>query len=547
MIRRCLLACCLLPVLSHAQDDGLQLAWQTANGQQLVRLNQNSAQSKETLPTALQTPLGSLWKLFVYAWLTDTKQHEPAYQCRGQDKEEVYCCNPGQSIARGPALARSCGLYFEPRRLGVSNETWHTYWNARQAPDWLRDLDRLKPETRVPVSELLDTLARLPAQEQARRDLLEVLLRTADGQVIGSLGSRLRVKTWTWQDDEDPQARQGGFAGWLSDGTPLWARGRGTSVRVLKDHAVALDGFLPVTQPVDQGPCVEVALFARYPLSRVKDARGRPARPGLLQGAHHVEFANGNSLGIYSDSDLYLVQGGEQLHLIARLPREEYVARVLDREADSVPVEAARALAITIRTYLLQNAARQGECLSIDDSSQRQRVAPRPASTGARRIAAWTDDLVISDGPVTYHAELASDGKLSWQNAVAQANAGMRYDTILLRAFPRNDLSQWYNPQASCQPITAAEQWLNNQRSRWRQRLNQEPGYQETADFIVCKLSSGRPYLDREQQRIFARGVYSLQERLDLTHEYLHLAFQAHPNGHNEDYIEQLARHLLLE
>ena len=29
--------------------------------------------------------------------------------------------------------------------------------------------------------------------------------------------------------------------------------------------------------------------------------------------------------------------------------------------------------------------------------------------------------------------------------------------------------------------------------------------------------------------------------------EYLHLAFQAHPNGQDETYIEGLARHLLLE
>ena len=41
--------------------------------------------------------------------------------------------------------------------------------------------------------------------------------------------------------------------------------------------------------------------------------------------------------------------------------------------------------------------------------------------------------------------------------------------------------------------------------------------------------------------------LQSLQDRLDLTHEYLHLAFDAHPNGQDETYIEGLARHLLLE
>ncbi len=60
-------------------------------------------------------------------------------------------------------------------------------------------------------------------------------------------------------------------------------------------------------------------------------------------------------------------------------------------------------------------------------------------------------------------------------------------------------------------------------------------------------VASGRPYVDRERERIFVRGLYSLQERLDLTHEYLHLAFRAHPSGQDENYVESLARRLLLE
>ena len=60
-------------------------------------------------------------------------------------------------------------------------------------------------------------------------------------------------------------------------------------------------------------------------------------------------------------------------------------------------------------------------------------------------------------------------------------------------------------------------------------------------------MAAGRPYVDRERQRIFVRGFFSLQDRLDLTHEYLHLAFVAHPNGQDEAYVEGLARTLLLE
>ncbi|WP_123596239.1 DUF2300 domain-containing protein, partial [Pseudomonas fluorescens] len=103
------------------------------------------------------------------------------------------------------------------------------------------------------------------------------------------------------------------------------------------------------------------------------------------------------------------------------------------------------------------------------------------------------------------------------------------------------------NPVASCEALPAAQDWLQKQRRGWRQRLESEVGYNEVNTFAVCRLAFGNPYVDRERQRIYVRGVLSLQDRLDLTHEYLHLAFDAHPNGQDETYIEGLARHLLLE
>ncbi|MCP6508679.1 DUF2300 domain-containing protein, partial [Klebsiella pneumoniae] len=76
---------------------------------------------------------------------------------------------------------------------------------------------------------LLAQLQTLPAQDEARRVLLDVPLQARDAGVLATLGARLRVKTWSWLADADPQARQGGFAGWLNDGTPVWAGGPGTS------------------------------------------------------------------------------------------------------------------------------------------------------------------------------------------------------------------------------------------------------------------------------------------------------------------------------
>ena len=529
---------CLLPALATAQDEPLHLAFKG----DLLSLSRTQLLSREPLPETLQTPLGSVWKLFVYAWLVDTGAREAAYECRGQSKEEVYCCTAGGKIERDQALVKSCGLYFEPARLGISSADWRAYWQTRQAPEWLLSLPSLQPATRVPVAQLLRTLALLPAQDQARRVLLDVVLNAADGNVVGELGGRLRVKTWSWLGDRDPASRQGGFAGWTVDGTPIWAGGRGTSQRVLREYGPALATVLPPSGAAESGTCVEVSLFSRYPLKRVLSG-GRVAASGPLQGDYRVEFASGNQLDIHSDGELFLLNDT----LVARLDREEYVARVLQREATAEPAEAAKALAVAIRTYLLQNATRHGDCLSIDDSSQRQRVAPRPASAEARDIAAWTRDLVLAGSTVTYHSDQPGPDKLSWQHAVEQANAGQRYDAILLHAYPRASLSRWDNPVASCEALPAAQDWLQKQRRGWRARLDSEVGYNEVSTFAVCRLAFGRPYVDRERQRLYVRGVLSLQDRLDLTHEYLHLAFEAHPNGQDETYIEGLARHLLLE
>ncbi|WP_095181918.1 DUF2300 domain-containing protein [Pseudomonas sp. Irchel 3F6] len=528
----------MMPALATAQDEPLRVAYQG----ELLSLNQTQLIKREPLPASLDAPLGSLWKLFVYAWLVDTGAREPAYECRGQSKEEVYCCAAGGKIERDQALVKSCGLYFEPARLGIAAATWREYWQARQAPSWLRNLPAVQPATRVSVAELLSVLALLPAQDQTRRVLLDVVLNAADGNVVGELGGRLRVKTWSWLGDQDAQSRQGGFAGWSADGTPIWAGGRGTSQMVLRHYAQALASVLPTAWPADAGRCVEVGLFSKYPVSKVL-AGDRVATSGPLRGDYRVEFANGNALDIHSDGELFLLND----KLVARLDREEYVARVLEREAKPQPAEAAKALAVAIRTYLLQNATRNGDCLSIDDSSNRQRVAPRPASAESRNIAAWTADLVLAGSTVTYHSDQPGPDKLAWQQAVEQANARQRYDAILLHAYPRASLSRWDNPVASCEALPAAQDWLQKQRRGWRPRLESETGYNEVSTFAVCKLAFGRPFVDRERQRIYVRGVLSLQDRLDLTHEYLHLAFEAHPNGQDETYIEGLARHLLLE
>ncbi|BEC79261.1 protein [Escherichia coli] len=82
---------------------------------------------------------------------------------------------------------------------------------------------------------------------------------------------------------------------------------------------------------------------------------------------------------------------------------------------------------------------------------------------------------------------------------------------------------------------------------QWRRILQAETGYNEPDVFAVCRLVSGFPYTDRQQKRLFIRNFFTLQDRLDLTHEYLHLAFDGYPTGLDENYIETLTRQLLMD
>lgn len=538
----------LVSLQTQAAEPPLQLALRGAQHDQLYQLTPTGVARHSTLPAMLSTPLGSLWKLYVYAWLEDTHQPEQPYPCRGNDPEEVYCCHAGEKITRDAALVRSCGLYFSPQRLHIGAEIWKHYWQQHQAPAWLATLSEMKPETTVPVKSLLDSLATLPAQHKAREILLDVVLDEAKPGVASMLGGKLRVKTWSWFIDAQKQQRQGGFAGWLIDGTPLWVAGSGTSKTVLTRYAKVLNQVLPVPKKTTSGQCVLVDLFARYPIKKVTaDKSSKAMKPGVLNGRYRISFANGNHINLVSHGETSLLAQKGTLKLQSYLDREEYVARVLDREAKSTPVEAAKAMTIAIRTFLLQNAGREGDCLTIPDSSATQRVSSSPATSGARAVTAWTQDLIFAGGPVHYHGTRAAKGTLSWQQATTQAAQGERYDQILTFAYPDNNLSRWGAPHSTCRAVPEAKTWLKKKMAQWRRQLRDEPGYNEPDAFAVCRLVSGFPFTDRQQKRLFIRNFFTLQDRLDLTHEYLHLAFDGYPSGLDENYVETLTRQLLMD
>jgi uncharacterized protein YfaQ (DUF2300 family) len=294
--------------------------------------------------------------------------------------------------------------------------------------------------------------------------LLGVVLNGRGQSALSQLGGRYRVKTYTWNH---PQRKDsgvvGGAAGWLSDGSAVWFGALGSSLKVLRDYAPQLaQAAESAGSDVSKGRCVDVTLFARYPIKRIHALADEKAlQAGIeqdLRGYYRIKFINGNSVHLQSNSEVHLQWQGNPL-LTARLDENEYLARVIDREANAKNREAARALSVVARTYLLQNASRQGECLAIADSSRTQRVSPKPASTAARNIAAFTTGLVLQGVNAQYRLNAAEHNMLSWQRAVEYDKAGMGFDDILRQEFSQAALAS-ESGETECRPLPDAERWL---------------------------------------------------------------------------------------
>ena len=528
----------------------LDVAW-WRDGKMEVRQLRQGGTAPLPFDGTRQVPLASLWKLFVYVYATDNKVAMPDYRCGGRDPEEVYCCDAGQSIGHDAALAQSCGPFFSPKRLMIAPASWHQYWTSRlgSAPAgdfaWLANPAQLVPKRMVRLDSLLRALDSIPAasRQEAEAALLRVVL---DGRGAGTarwFGSQLRVKTYSWHQ---AGGRIGGAAGWLADGTPIWFGGAGGSSNVFEQWAPRLAASLPPVGAAEDGGCVVVDYFKRYPIRAVRGERG-VAVPGPLNGRYHVQFENGQNLALRSSGELMLLQEkGGRPQLRGRFGVNEYVARVLDREANAGEPEAAKALAIAARTYLQQNAVTVAGCQQIADSSATQRVSPSPATPAALAIARWTDQLIVDGVTVRYHSTLPSEGTMAWSEAVRQARQGKHYDELLAAAYPGGALSTFGNTGARCRRLAQNEDWLARSVPRWQRVLLREAGYEAPPQApLVCALSSGAPYSEQSRNRIFMRPLATREDRITLAHEYLHLGLRRHPRGQDEEYVERLARRLV--
>lgn len=565
LFRRLLLLVCLgngalSPLLAQASPGGQRLeptrfAW-LAQGQ--AQLWQEDSQDVRALPRSagrplpdsLRTPLGSVWKLFVYAYLVDQKISSSDYDCAGRDPEDVYCCSKGGHIDRERALVQSCGPYFALARLNIDPTAWAQYWRGLKAPLWLTELPRVGPATTVSVNSLLSALAIVPpeARASASSTLVSVLTSGRGQGTVSRYGSLLRVKTWTMPDRQRPGMSIGGAAGWLVDGTPVWLGGPGGSARVLA-HASPLVAPLIQTVPVpDDSACVVVNFFTRYPVRTVLSQGSDTSVPdGPLRGVYRVGFDNGNWLRIESRDDMMLSHTSMgQAVISGRFGMNDYVARVVQREGGVAPLEAARALAVAARTYVIQRAVMQRGCYVIADSSATQRVLPAPPVAAAQAVADDTDALVLVGATAQYRRDQAAAGQMSWQAAQAGAREGRSFDAILARTWPQAMLTSFQSPLSDdCEPVAGAQRWLEDNAQRWAQRLQAVPGFELPPTPAVCMVRQGRPYADAQRNRVYIYRFYSEEDHIALAHEYLHLAFQDYPLGQDEGFVEHTARELI--
>jgi len=538
----------------------LRFAWLRDGQSQLWQFNAAAAataaadgltpQSARPLPATLETPLGSVWKLFVYGYLVDRNIATPDYVCNGGDPEEVYCCMTGGHVDREHALVQSCGRFFEPARLQLDPADWRKYWTAAHAPVWLRDLHAMTPTRRVPVTELLAALQAMPSRprEAASSTLVSVLTSGRGEGTVALYGSVLRAKTWTMPDPARPGASIGGAAGWLADGTPVWLGGAGGSARVLAAAAPRIAPlFTQVTVP-DDNACVLVDFFSRYPIREVLGDKGPAAVPeGPLRGDFRVGFVNGNWARVESQGELRFDRDAAGTpQIVGRFGMNDYVARVVEREGDTSQPEAAKALAVAARSYVVQHGNHDHGCFRIDDSSSTQRVLPRVPTAAARRAADLTDALVLTGVPVQYHHDKAAPGQMSWLAAKAVAQTGLTFDAILSRTWPQATLTSFESPlSGDCIQVAGARQWLQRNAPLWARRMDGAAGY-ETPDLpAVCEVREGRPYADAQRNRVYIYRLQTEEDRIALTHEYIHLAFQHHPRGLDEAFVERTARTLI--
>jgi uncharacterized protein YfaQ (DUF2300 family) len=501
----------------------------------------------------IETPIGSLWKLLVYAYIKEEGLTHSPYTCNGQLNDETFCCEKGESINEDEALAKSCGLYFSPYRLKITKKKWQKFWKTKKINhDWLSNINSLKPEKVVSVEDLLNVLERVKefpkAKNYLNEALINVILKGTAKKSSSQLGAFSRIKTFTWDNPNRKNEFVGGFAGWLVDGKLLWAMGKGRSSEFLERVSPALNKHWMKTSSPRSNQCVSVRYFHDYTIKTIKDlSTDRTAESGILNGTYSISFNSGRVIRLNSNDDLVLKREKDKWIIDGQMPLNYYIARVLDREVSSKYQSAAEAFSIVIRSYLFERAKKIGHCFHVIDSSKFQRVSANIPSKNSLSISSKTSGLVLNNaGNIRYH--LKKDGKnlISWLKAKGLDLLGKNSKEILKHFYPNSSIV--YKAQkyaSSCGVIERANKWLSKNTLRWHKYLVSKSGYEKPTSFKVCKLNSGAPFTNKKSNEIFVRGFDGFENQYSIAHEYLHLAFKYHPIGNNEREIDRIAKKLV--
>lgn len=501
----------------------------------------------------IKAPLGSLWKLFVYAYNKENSLSSSPYKCSGTLNEEVFCCKKGESIDEENALAKSCGLFFSPHRLRISRKKWKKFWKAKKInAEWLVNLEQLKPEKMVSVNMLLSVLEQVKVLPKAKgfldKALVRVVLNGTGKNSLSELGTNPRIKTFTWDKPRVIKEYIGGFGGWLVDGTTIWGMGDGKSSEFLTRVSDILDNHWKRTIRFNANQCVTVRYFHDYEIESVFDLSiNQNINNGSLNGTYIVKFKSGSELTLNSNEELFLKNHNNKLFIDARMNITSYIARVLDREVSSKYQSAAEAFSIVIRSYLIERAKKISGCYHVIDSSKFQRISANIPTKESIQISTKTSGLILNNaGSIRYH--LNKDGKnmISWLKAKSFDQSGKKSLEILKSFYPNSQIVYFSDRYSnSCGTFGKANKWLKNKAPKWHKVLVKHPGYERPDSFKVCKLNSGAPFANKKTNEIFVRGFNGFENQYSIAHEYLHLAFKYHPIGNSERDIDRIAKKLV--
>lgn len=570
--RRLVIYCLLLVVLScglltvsqgHAAPEQAQVVFLNALQTSAFTVHHDGRQMvwHETATKDLEKSdlpqLGSLWKVFFYTFAVAKDLVLTPYVC-ADPKLEDCSCGPVQvsgGIDLQEALIHSCEPAFLMFKNSANAKDWQEYWQQAYGdtavPIWLSDFDSFAATTRALPEEILFTLSKI-RQNQEVFDRLRAALAlvpregTAAALEQDKPSAAVLLKTFTMGDRV--QGYHGGFAGWLDDATLVWvgASHRGavtaeTWFAPVREQAQVLFGpeiVSPGTPPV----CV--GFLQDYPLRIVKDARGMTVMRGRLSGSYTAITQRGSTIVFTTRGQVTLSRAQDTPVLSGCFTLEDYIARVVQREGDDLPIAAKKALAITARTYLLDEAKRDDDgSLSIHDDSRKQRVSLTDPSHENLQIAQATQGLVLS-GPVLYHLTERRRGTLTVNDALRQAESGLDEAQILQAAFPAYKIiPMWRLAGLRCDPLVEAAEWLAYNLPAWKSRLA-PLGADLTFPAEVCRSRAAQAYYFG--RKVYVPSFVTTDDQLTVVHEWLHGAFAETPLGGDDVQIEALARELVM-